>query len=114
VADSHHEWQLGADPPIIRAHSLAKHRVLEKYLLRYVDVLTGNLRIQEFRFTLVDGFAGGGLYRDWQTNESHFGSPLLMLDAMRDSDRTSKTHERIPDGCGVHLHCEIAPLIRIP
>jgi three-Cys-motif partner protein len=85
MADSHHQWQVGADPPIIRAHSLAKHRVLEKYLLRYIDVLTGNLRIPEFRFTLVDGFAGGGLYRDWQTNEPHFGSPLLMLRAMRDS-----------------------------
>jgi three-Cys-motif partner protein len=85
MADSHHQWQLGGEPPIIRAHSLAKHRVLENYLLRYIDVLTGNLRIPEFRFTLVDGFAGGGLYRDWQTNEPHFGSPLLMLRAMRDS-----------------------------
>jgi three-Cys-motif partner protein len=85
VADSHHQWQLGAAPPIIRAHSLAKHRVLDKYLRRYIDVLTGNLRIPEFRFTLVDGFAGGGLYRDWQTNAPHFGSPLLMLRAMYDS-----------------------------
>ncbi len=96
VADVHHDWHLGEEPPIIRAHSLAKHRVLEKYLLRYIDVLTGNPLMPQFRFTLVDGFAGGGLYRHWETNEQHFGSPLLMLRAMRDSAAVAQAR-RIKD-----------------
>jgi three-Cys-motif partner protein len=85
MADSHHEWRIGEPPPIIRAHSLAKHRVVERYFSVYVDVLTSDLKIPEFRCTLVDGFAGGGLYRDSQTGEQRLGSPLLMLSAMRDA-----------------------------
>ena len=85
MADQQHAWQIGQPSPIIRAHSLAKHRVLEQYLVTYVNVLTSHLRIPEFRFTLVDGFAGGGLYRDWQTNEQRLGSPLLMLRAMKEA-----------------------------
>jgi three-Cys-motif partner protein len=85
MADRHHEWRIGEPPPPIRPHSLAKHRVLEKYLVRYIDVLTANLRIPEFKLTLIDGFAGGGLYRDEKTSDTHFGSPLRMLRAMHAS-----------------------------
>lgn len=103
MADPHHDWRVGEPEPIIRAHSLAKHRVLEQYLLRYVDVLTSNLRIPEFRLTLVDGFAGGGLYRDWQTKERRFGSPLLMLRAMRDANVSAQTRRSRKD---FHLDVE--------
>jgi three-Cys-motif partner protein len=58
-----HKWVPGEEPPKIRPHSLAKHRVIDAYLRRYVDVLTQNRRIPEFRLTLVDGFSGGGVYR---------------------------------------------------
>lgn len=85
MSDDHHRWQIDSPPPLIRPHSLAKHRVLERYLSRYVDVLTADPRIPEFCLTLVDGFSGGGLYRDWQTHEERYGSPLLMLKAMRDA-----------------------------
>lgn len=85
MSDDHHRWQLGAELPLIRAHSIAKHRVIERYLTRYVEVLTADPRIPEFCLTLVDGFAGGGLYRDWLTREQRYGSPLLMLKAMRES-----------------------------
>src|SRR5579862_5056131 len=97
MSDLHHQWRVGEQPPIIRAHSLAKHRVLGQYLSRYVDVLTSNPNIPEFRLTLVDGFAGGGLYRDWQTNEERLGSPLLMLNAMRDATATAKARRSKTD-----------------
>ena len=42
--------------------------------------------MDQFRLTLVDGFAGGGMYRDAITKEDRFGSPLLMLRAMRDAN----------------------------
>lgn len=85
MADSHHLWVPGKPPPVIRPHSLAKHRVIEGYLRRYVEVLNSNPKFPEFRLTLVDGFAGGGLYRDSISQEERFGSPLLMLRAMHDS-----------------------------
>lgn len=85
MARENHKWIPGEDPPKIRPHSLAKHRVIDAYLRRYVEVLTQDPRIPEFYLTLVDGFSGGGVYRDWQTSERRPGSPLIMLEAMRDS-----------------------------
>lgn len=85
MSDEHHEWCIGEPAPLIRPHSITKHRVIQQYLVRYVEVLTGNLHIPKLPLTLVDGFAGGGLYRDWRTREERHGSPLLMLNAMRDS-----------------------------
>lgn len=82
MSRKHHEWQTGKPPPLIRPHSLAKHRVLKAYLERYVSVLTANPRQERFRLTLIDGFAGGGRYLDSRTREERLGSPLLMLEAM--------------------------------
>ena len=82
MSRKHHDWKIGQDPPLIRPHSLAKHRVLRAYLERYVSVLTANPRQEQLRLTLVDGFAGGGRYLDCRTKEDRPGSPLIMLDAM--------------------------------
>lgn len=82
MSHEHHDWQIGKDPPLIRPHSLAKHRVLRAYLERYVSVLTANPRQEQFRVTLVDGFAGGGRYLDCRSKEDRPGSPLIMLKAM--------------------------------
>ena len=85
MTPENHRWTPGGEPPRIRPHSLARHRVIDAYLRRYVEVLTQDPRIPEFRLTLVDGFSGGGVYRDWQTGERRNGSPLIMLNAMRDA-----------------------------
>ncbi len=90
MADKHHLWIPGEELPLIRPHSLAKHRVIEAYLKRYVEVLTANPRQPEFCLTLVDGFAGGGLYRDSQTKERRYGSPLLMLHAMKEAAQNAQ------------------------
>jgi three-Cys-motif partner protein len=85
MSAEHHRWKIGSPPPLIRPHSLAKHRVLEEYLGRYVEVLTSNPTMPNFRLTLVDGFSGGGLYLDSRTREEQLGSPMLMLRAMKDA-----------------------------
>ncbi len=85
MVDEHHSWAVGGPLPLIRPHSAAKHRVIAKYLARYIDTLTSDPRIPEFKLTLIDGFAGGGLYLNEQTKQEHFGSPLLMLKTMRES-----------------------------
>ncbi len=82
-AYKNHLWLIGQPPPLIRPHSLAKHRVLRKYLERYVQTLTANVRRDQMRLTLIDGFAGGGLYLDDRTKEERSGSPLIMLEAMK-------------------------------
>ncbi|MCA9100414.1 MAG: three-Cys-motif partner protein TcmP [Planctomycetales bacterium] len=82
MSDEHHTWKIGSEPPIIRPHSLAKHRVLRAYLERYVATLTKNPRQDVFRLTLVDGFAGGGKYTDSRSGDERPGSPIIMLEAM--------------------------------
>ena len=88
----HHTWSIGSEPPLIRAHSLAKHRVIQAYLEEYISVLTANPRLDRFRLTLVDGFAGGGSYRDSQTKEFRPGSPLVMLNAMAAAETKAQQH----------------------
>lgn len=83
MGHKNHIWKVDHAPPTIGAHSLAKHRVLRSYLERYVSVLTSDPRQDQFRLTLVDGFAGGGIYLDSRTKEERPGSPLIMLQAMR-------------------------------
>lgn len=90
-----YNWCPGEDPPVIEAHSLAKHEVLRQYLLTYVEVLTADPRRDHLRLTLVDGFAGGGQYVDSGGN-LHCGSPLLMLSAMREAEACAQARRTKP------------------
>lgn len=77
-------WEDGALPEIA-PHSLAKHRILREYVQRYLRVLTAAPGMETFRLWLVDGFAGGGEYVDRSGNRT-LGSPLILLDAVRDAE----------------------------
>lgn len=77
-----YDWVLGEEPPLLGRHSLAKHKVLQAYLEKYVRVLTVNRAQEQLKLTLVDGFAGGGAYRHPDTGERLAGSPVIMLQAM--------------------------------
>ncbi|WP_130472723.1 three-Cys-motif partner protein TcmP [Candidatus Magnetaquicoccus inordinatus] len=82
----HYKW--GDDnnkPPIIHPHSIAKHEVLRRYLTRYIQVLTANWHFSLLRLVLVDGFAGGGIYRRWDDHQEYEGSPLIMMRAVHDA-----------------------------
>ena len=71
-------WHPGDPPPQIEEHSKAKLAVLRKYLGAYFDRLSRNPARDEFRLDLVDGFAGGGIFRDGDGVVS--GTPLVMLE----------------------------------
>ena len=72
------EWHPNDPPPRIEEHSKAKLTVLRSYLRAYFDRLGTNPARDEFRLDLVDGFAGGGIFRDGDSIES--GTPLIMLE----------------------------------
>jgi three-Cys-motif partner protein len=78
-------WSID-DPPPLAPHSLAKHRILRRYVETYVRVLTADPRTDVLRLNLVDGFAGGGIYVDPTTRLSHPGSPAILLDAIRSAE----------------------------
>ncbi len=96
MSHEHHSWGPEKLPPANRPHSSAKHRVLRKYLERYVSVLTSNVKIDQLRLTLVDGFAGGGRFRDIETNEDRPGSPLVMLEAMEEAEKEAQRIRQKP------------------
>lgn len=83
MAKSEYDWHLGEKPPKIGLHSLAKHRVYEEYLTHYIQVLNSNPKIPVFRLTLIDGFAGGGVYSDPQNDSLYPGSPLRLINAAK-------------------------------
>src|SRR6266496_4968423 len=65
--------------PSLENHSQAKLDVLRTYVEDYIQILcTGNPGQDRFRLTLVDGFAGGGIY-----DGEKLGSPFVLLKAVK-------------------------------
>lgn len=89
-------WDPKELPPIIRQHSLAKHAILRGYLSAYIQTLVSNPNRDEFRLVLVDGFAGGGLYRDEHTHQPVLGSPFVMLEATQEAEALINAGRRKP------------------
>lgn len=75
-----------ADPktlPLLSPHSEVKHRLLCEYMKEYARTLLKNPVARNFPLSIVDGFAGGGLYKT-ETEEEALGSPLLLIQAMQE------------------------------
>lgn len=72
-------------PDLIQQHSVAKHRILQSYLAAYFQTLVSSPNQDVLRVTLVDGFAGGGLYIHNDTKKIVKGSPFIFLDATREA-----------------------------
>lgn len=94
MAKKEYDWELGSPPPKIGLHSVVKHNIIRSYLARYVEILAANPRQRELRLTVVDGFAGGGLYVRDDTGAEHEGSPLLMLRACQEAEYKSQDERR--------------------
>lgn len=71
-------WTPGGPPPAIEEHSLAKLAVLRNYISDYIDRLCEGSRRDVFKFDLVDGFSGGGLFVN--AGQQVAGTPLIMLE----------------------------------
>ena len=75
------KWQPGDPPPIIEPHSEAKLKVLHEYLIRYVETMAANIKIETLRFDVVDGFAGGGLFEKSDGSLIN-GSPITFIETI--------------------------------
>lgn len=70
-----------SNEPKIGYHSVIKHKILRDYIKAYIATLTTNVRIDQFKLAIVDGFAGGGKYSaDWNS-QTVYGSPINILEA---------------------------------
>jgi three-Cys-motif partner protein len=81
-----YNWSLNSPPPLIKPHSITKHKVLRAYLVDYIQTLGILPHQDELRLTLVDGFAGGGLYLHEITRQEVLGSPYMFLQAVQEAE----------------------------
>ena len=88
-------WKIGEPPPLIEPHSEAKLKVLRRYISDYILTLTNNFRREEFKLDLVDGFSGGGIYRNEYEDEI-YGSPLVMLDEVANMETQINANRNRP------------------
>lgn len=94
MTQKHYNWKNG--PDVIQQHSIAKHRILESYLAAYFQTLVSSPNQDVLKLTLVDGFAGGGLYTHNDTREIVKGSPLICLNATKEADFLINKDRRKP------------------
>jgi three-Cys-motif partner protein len=80
LAKKHYEWKLGEPLPEIGPHSLAKHRILRRYVERYIEIVTATSFQEQLSITFVDGYCGGGCYQAGRDIVP--GSPLILLEAV--------------------------------
>ena len=79
MPQKHYEWKVGERLPEIRAHSLAKHRILRRYIERYIEIVTATSWQEQLSITFVDGYAGGGRYAYGPRNNAGVTADLIAL-----------------------------------
>lgn len=93
-------WAPDREPPQIEAHSKAKLDVLRRYLRAYFDRLNVVPARDQFKLDLVDGFAGGGTFRDGSAEVP--GTPLIMLEETADARKRLNEDRKKP----LHFDCK--------
>jgi three-Cys-motif partner protein len=95
------KWKQDAVPEL-EPHSEAKLRVLSDYVEDYITILCSQSFGQDkFKITLVDGFAGGGIYKSGKQ-----GSPFILLQAVEAAEAKPNDggrHKRIEIDCNYHF-----------
>lgn len=79
-------WRANGPPAKIKQHTVAKHEILRTYLIEYIQTLVISPHQEELKLTLVDGFAGGGIYEHEDTKVLLPGSPLIFLEAAKEAE----------------------------
>lgn len=73
----------GSKLPAIDIHTKAKHLIIDKYIENLVITLYKKAVYGVTTFTFIDGFCGGGMYKD--NNQEWEGSPIRLIKAVREA-----------------------------
>lgn len=74
MAEKAYEWGDGAK---LEEHSRRKHKILREYFFKYITIRCQLPQQERFRLAVIDGFAGGGLYKC-----GAYGSPLIFVEEL--------------------------------
>ena len=89
MSDSQPKWSAdGSNIPTIDPHTKSKHQIIEKYIENLIYTLYEKTRFGETTFTFIDGFCGGGMYKDG--SDDWEGSPIKLIKAVRKAHQKSK------------------------
>lgn len=91
-----YKWDLAAGlyPPI-DPHSKIKHKIIQDYIRSYITVVMSNQMIPKIGISIVDGFCGGGVYRDFGLPD-HYGSPIIALESVRETVAEINVQRKMP------------------
>ena len=88
----------GSQVPVISPHTETKHNILKDYLTDWVFTLCGNSPGMKKKITIIDGFAGGGVYLKKGQQETRVpGSPILMIQAIEEGLQRVKLEKSKPE-----------------
>ena len=96
MAPARFEWDKIEPPPVL-AHTMTKQELVGEYVRRYLEITAGAAAAKPaevFKCTIVDAFAGGGLFRNEATDEVVSGTPLRILQAIEEAKETVSQIER--------------------
>ncbi len=92
MSDSDTKWSAdGQTIPDIEPHTKTKHLLIEQYVTDLIYTLYGTVFPRGTdTFTFVDGFCGGGTYNDRESKNTWHGSPIRLINAVREGYFKSK------------------------
>ncbi|EHQ08293.1 hypothetical protein Lepil_3636 [Leptonema illini DSM 21528] len=82
--------------PKLEIHTKKKHEIYSHYLHDWILTTCGNHRGNSSTVTIVDGFCGGSFYRQPDSSDIWYGSPVRILKAIKEglnsvAERKGKT-----------------------
>lgn len=80
----------GQTIPEIEPHTKTKHLLIEQYATNLIYTLYGTGKHGVKSFTFIDGFCGGGIYKDQDLKNTWYGSPIRLINAVREGYLKSK------------------------
>ena len=85
MSNSDTKWSAdGTTIPNIEPHTKTKHLLIEQYVTDLIYTLYGTGKYGVTSFTIVDGFSGGGIYNDRESHNTWHGSPIRLINAVRE------------------------------
>jgi three-Cys-motif partner protein len=85
MSNSDTKWSAdGTEIPFVEQHTKTKHLLTEQYVTDLIHTLYGTGQHGVTSFTIIDGFCGGGIYNDRDSDNIWFGSPIRLINAVQE------------------------------
>jgi three-Cys-motif partner protein len=98
MAKKEYDWEGGA---VLDEHSKKKHQVLREYFRAYLKTRCSNNPHQtQFKLAVIDGFSGGGIYKN-----GHQGSPLIFMQTLMEESEKINLKRKIENLPPIEIGC---------